>query len=55
MMQHQITLISSLQQVITRVDIKTSMIPASFSMFVPHQGPPTTLNPFPLHLTENIV
>ena len=48
MMKHQITLISSLQQVITRVDIKTSMIPASFSMFVPHQAPPSMLNPFPL-------
>ena len=47
-MKHQTTLISSLQQVITRGDTKTSMIPASFSMFVPHQAPPTMLNPFPL-------
>ena len=54
-MKHQTTLVFSLQQVITRGDTKTIMIPVSFSMFVPHQGPPTMLNPFPLHLTENIV
>ena len=35
-------------QVITRVDTKTSIIPASFSVFVPHQAPPSMLNPFPL-------
>ena len=35
-------------QVITRIDTKTSMIPASFSVFVPHQAPPSMLNPFPL-------
>ncbi|MGE5634812.1 MAG: hypothetical protein ACM3VV_06230 [Deltaproteobacteria bacterium] len=35
-------------QVITRIDTKTSIIPASFSVFVPHQAPPSMLNPFPL-------
>jgi hypothetical protein len=35
-------------QVITRIDTKTTIIPASFSVFVPHQSPPTILNPFPL-------
>ena len=35
-------------QVITRIDTKTSIIPASFSVFVPHQSPPSILNPFPL-------
>ena len=35
-------------QVITRIDTKTTIIPASFSVFVPHQAPPSMLNPFPL-------
>ena len=35
-------------QVITRIDTKTRIIPASFSVFVPHQAPPSMLNPFPL-------
>ena len=35
-------------QVITRIDTKTNIIPASFSVFVPHQSPPSMLNPFPL-------
>ena len=35
-------------QVITRIDTKTSIIPTSFSVFVPHQAPPSMLNPFPL-------
>ena len=35
-------------QVITRIDTKTNIIPASFSVFVPHQAPPSMLNPFPL-------
>jgi hypothetical protein len=35
-------------QVITRIDTKTSITPASFSVFVPHQAPPSMLNPFPL-------
>jgi hypothetical protein len=35
-------------QVITRIDTKTNIIPASFSVFVPHQSPPSVLNPFPL-------
>ncbi len=35
-------------QVIKRIDTKTSIIPASFSVFVPHQAPPSMLNPFPL-------
>jgi hypothetical protein len=35
-------------QVITRIDTRTSIIPASFSVFVPHQAPPSMLNPFPL-------
>ncbi|MGH9982019.1 MAG: hypothetical protein ACRD6U_10760, partial [Nitrososphaeraceae archaeon] len=29
-------------------DTKNSIIPASFSVFVPHQAPPSMLNPFPL-------
>ena len=36
------------RQVITRIDTKTSITPASFSVFVPHQLPPSILNPFPL-------
>jgi hypothetical protein len=35
-------------QVITRIDTKSSITPASFSVFVPHQAPPSILNPFPL-------
>jgi hypothetical protein len=35
-------------QVITRIDTKTNIIPASFSVFVPHQAPPNILNPFPV-------
>jgi len=35
-------------QVITRIDTKTTIISASFSVFVPHQSPPSVLNPFPL-------
>ena len=35
-------------QVITRIDTKTTIISASFSVFVPHQSPPSMLNPFPL-------
>jgi hypothetical protein len=35
-------------QVITRIDTRTSILPASFSVFVPHQAPPSMLNPFPL-------
>jgi hypothetical protein len=35
-------------QVITRIDTKTTIIPTSFSVFVPHQSPPSMLNPFPL-------
>jgi hypothetical protein len=35
-------------QVITRIDTTTNIIPASFSVFVPHQAPPSILNPFPL-------
>jgi hypothetical protein len=42
-------------QVITRIDTKTTIIPASFSVSVPHQSPPSILNPFPLHLMENTV
>ena len=35
-------------QVITRIDTNSRIIPASFSVFVPHQAPPSILNPFPL-------
>lgn len=35
-------------QVISRINTKTTIIPASFSVFVPHQAPPDILNPFPL-------
>lgn len=35
-------------QVITRIDTNSSITPASFSVFVPHQAPPSILNPFPL-------
>jgi hypothetical protein len=35
-------------QVITRIDTKTTIIPASFSVLVPHQSPSSILNPFPL-------
>jgi plastocyanin len=42
-------------QVIIRTDTKTTIIPASFSVFVPHQSPPSILNPFLSHLMENIV
>ena len=35
-------------QVITRIDTKTTIIPASFSVFVPYQSPPSILNPFPV-------
>jgi hypothetical protein len=34
-------------QVITRVDAKNSANIASFNVFVPHQAPPSLLNPFP--------
>jgi hypothetical protein len=34
-------------QVITRVDAKNSSNIASFNVFVPHQAPPSLLNPFP--------
>lgn len=34
-------------QVITRIDTNTSIIPALFNVFVPHQAPPNILNPFP--------
>ena len=35
-------------QVITRINTETTIIPALFSVFVPHQAPPDILNPFPL-------
>ena len=34
-------------QVLLRVNINNSIILASFSVFVPHQSPPSLLNPFP--------
>jgi hypothetical protein len=34
-------------QVITRIDTKESTTLASFNVFVPHQSPPSILNPFP--------
>ena len=35
-------------QVITRIDTNSSITPATFSVFVPHQSPPSMLNPFPI-------
>jgi hypothetical protein len=34
-------------QVLTRINTNNSIILASFSVFVPHQSPPSLLNPFP--------
>ena len=34
-------------QVLTRVNTNNSIVLASFSVFVPHQSPPSLLNPFP--------
>jgi hypothetical protein len=34
-------------QVITRINTNNSILLASFSVFVPHQSPPSLLNPFP--------
>ena len=34
-------------QVLTRLDINDSSTAASFNVFVPHQAPPSILNPFP--------
>ncbi len=34
-------------QVITRIDAKESITLASFNVFVPHQQPPSLMNPFP--------
>jgi hypothetical protein len=34
-------------QVLLRVNTNTSILLASFSVFVPHQSPPSLLNPFP--------
>ena len=34
-------------QVLLRVNTNNSIILASFSVFVPHQSPPSLLNPFP--------
>ncbi len=33
-------------QVLTRINTNTSILLASFSVFVPHQSPPSLLNPF---------
>jgi len=35
-------------QVLTRLDINDSSTTAAFNVFVPHQAPPSILNPFPL-------
>ena len=34
-------------QVLTRINTNNSIVLASFSVFVPHQSPPSLLNPFP--------
>jgi hypothetical protein len=34
-------------QVLTRINTNNSILLASFSVFVPHQSPPSLLNPFP--------
>jgi hypothetical protein len=34
-------------QVLTRINTDNSILLASFSVFVPHQSPPSLLNPFP--------
>ena len=34
-------------QVLTRINTNNSVLLASFSVFVPHQSPPSILNPFP--------
>src|SRR5215203_6342292 len=34
-------------QVLTRINTKYSILLSSFSVFVPHQSPPSLLNPFP--------
>ena len=34
-------------QVLTRINTNNSVLLASFSVFVPHQSPPSLLNPFP--------
>ena len=34
-------------QVLTRINTNISILLASFSVFVPHQSPPSLLNPFP--------
>ena len=39
-------------QVITRLDTKDSSTAAPFNVFVPHQAPPSILNPFPSSLSS---
>ena len=34
-------------QVLTRINTNNSILLASFSVFVPHQSPPSSINPFP--------
>ena len=40
-------------QVLTRINTNNSVILASFSVFVPHQAPPSILNPFPKTVEGN--
>jgi hypothetical protein len=40
-------------QVITRLDINDSSSASSFNVFVPHQVPPSVLNPFPTSTTTS--
>ncbi len=42
-----------IHQVITRININNSNLLASFSVFVPHQAPPSMLNPFPKTVEGN--
>lgn len=39
-------------QVLTRINTNNSILLASFSVFVPHQSPPSLINPFPSALGE---
>ena len=39
-------------QVLTRINTNHSILLASFSAFVPHQSPPSLLNPFPNTLSQ---
>jgi len=39
-------------QVLTRINTNNSILLASFNVFVPHQSPPSLINPFPSALGE---